>query len=102
MSGICLFLRRWVAYLDSGKTTTEAMGEEEAEQCNCSGRRSARSTYSRERIFCMSFGGRGGVPGNWARGAVLTDDDVASGTIAVGGEVIWVLPDDTRIVGVVR
>ena len=46
-------------------------------QCNCSGKRSDRSTYSRERIFCMGFGGRGGVPGNWAKGAMLTDAEVA-------------------------
>ena len=42
----------------------------------------------------MSFGGRGGVPGNWAKGAMLTDAEVASGaTGAVGGEVKHGLPD---------
>ena len=79
MSGICLLLRRWVAYEDSGSTTKVSLDGPAGDR-SCSGRRSARSTYSRLVIFCTSFGGKEGVPGKIARGL---DVELAVGVGAI-------------------
>ena len=62
MSGIWRLLRLWVSYTAWGKTMMlELQGVAEARR-SCSGRRSARSTYSHDMIFCMIFGDIAGSP----------------------------------------
>ena len=86
MSGICLLLRRCVAYDDSGKITRELDGVE-GDGWSWSGRRSARSKYSQLRIFCTTFGGNDGVPGNGARGLVAAMEGNEEWTGAMDEEV---------------
>ena len=65
---------------------TTVLLEEPEEDRSWSGSRSAKSTYSRLTIFCMSFCGKAGVPGKVASGLVIKLD--AAEVMVVDGTVV--------------